>query len=297
MPENQIRFAVEKGFFVCENEVFNLPLGPIDKLCYLALVRYADTQKRAWPSYNRLASDVGVGKKRAIEAVKTLIECKLIKKKVRGNRTNIYLVYPARFFCAKKSSESSEEDLHNYGGQGTPQSNIGVSQEHPQGVQGTPSGCPTDTIRVSHEHPKSTSTSNCTSTLSSSEIEREDNLKQKNPEQEKQIKAINDIILQKGYQVTKRVIKDMLEQYSIEEVKAAIECTDFKKANNPLAVIFTLLKTGRFVIPRKEEPQKHQDQLIEQPDIDRDTLKNYLELIRETLKNDVIKLEIGAEQV
>ncbi|MDD5457482.1 MAG: helix-turn-helix domain-containing protein [Candidatus Margulisbacteria bacterium] len=284
MSENTIRFAVEKGFFICENDVFGLPLGPIDKLCYLALVRYADSQKRAWPSYNKLASDIGVGKKRAIEAVKTLVECKLIEKKVRGNRSNIYLVYPARFFCAQKTSENNEESIHNNGVQKTPQDNLVVSQGHLQGVFRTPSGCPRNTLRVSEEHPISTNISTNISTLSSTEEEREKLKNKKSKEKQRDLDIVKEFIARKGYEVNKKVLVDMLSQYSIQEIKAAINCTDFQLARNPLAVIYALLQSGRFLIPRKRVNEIKPHLTEEAMQLDKDTMRQYIEQLKNSLE-------------
>ncbi len=283
MTENTIRFAKERGFFLCENDVFSLQLSPIEKLTYLALVRYCDTQQRAWPSYNRLAKDVGIGKKRAIEAVKTLIDCNLLEKKVRGNRSNIYLVYPARFFCCPQKVDKEEGKEPAEGVQEKPQDLPEVSYEHPQGVPPTPSGCPVDTLRVSNRHPISTKTSIRNNTLSSQETEREKVLKQAKRKTEIMVMTVSDLILRKGYQVNKRVIEEMLDQYSIEEINAAIECTDFKKARNPLAVIFALLKSGRYVIPKPQEQNKPKEQIVEPEELDKEVLQKYINTIRGTL--------------
>lgn len=283
MTENTIRFAVEKGFFVCENEVFNLPLGPIDKLTYLALVRYADTQQRAWPSYNRLAADVGIGKKRAIEAVKTLTECHLLEKRVRGNRSNVYLVYPARFFCAEKKADGSEDDAPAGGVLETPLTDQVVSLEHSQGVHGTPSECPTDTLRVSEEHPISTNTSTKKNTLSSLEPERENTLIPKDQKIETDLETVREIISRKGYQVNDWVMKEMLEQHTVEEVTAAIECTDFKKARNPVAVIFALLKSGKYVVQKKNKSVKQIDEIEQEEPPDPKIIKDYMQRLKKMI--------------
>ena len=138
MSESVIKFAVEKGFFICENDVFDLPFEPIDKLTYIVLVRYADSQLQAWPSYVTLAAKVGVGKKRVIEAVKKLIDCRLLEKHPRGNRSNLYLVYPVRFFCARVAAGDDAGEDEKEGVQETPCASGEVSHGHRQGVPRTP---------------------------------------------------------------------------------------------------------------------------------------------------------------
>ncbi|MDD5466153.1 MAG: helix-turn-helix domain-containing protein [Candidatus Omnitrophica bacterium] len=283
MTESTIRFAIEKGFFVCENEVFNLPLGPIDKLAYLALVRYADSQKRAWPSYKRLAADVGIGRKRAIEAVKTLIMCHLLEKQMRGNRSNIYLVYPARYFCMEKQAGSPDGEVTQNSVLETPSTGKVVSEEHPQGVPRTPSECPRNTLRVSDEHPISTNISTKKNTLSSLEPERENTLIPKDQKIETDLETVREIISRKGYQVNDWVMKEMLEQHTVEEVTAAIECTDFKKARNPVAVIFALLKSGKYVVQKKNKSVKQIDEIEQEEPTDPKIIKDYMQRLKKMI--------------
>lgn len=295
MTENTIRFATEKGFFICENDVFGLPLTPIDKLTYLALVRYCDTQQRAWPSYIRLAADVGVGKKRAIEAIKNLIECHLLEKRVRGNRSNIYLVYPARFFCVYKQSKNGEQNIDIDGVQETPQDDIEVFQEHPQGVTGTPSECSENTLRVSEEHPISTKTNSNKNTLISTVDERENFISKKQKERERDLEIVRVGIARKGYQVNNKVLSDLLSQYTVEEVMAAIDCTDFELARNPLAVIFSLLKNGRYVMQKKNNVAVYTEpEQVDEP-LDRETLSKYMKQFKEKLNAEGEILSRGAE--
>lgn len=296
MTESTIRFAVEKGYFVCENEIFSIPLNPIDKLTYLALVRYCDTQQRAWPSYIRLAADVGVGKKRAIEAVKNLIDCHLLEKRIRGNRSNVYLVYPARFFCVHKKSKNGEQKIDKDGVQETPQADIEVSQEHPQGVSGTPSECSENTLRVSEEHPISTKTNNNKNTLISTVDERENFISKKQKERERDLDLVRAGIARKGYQVNNKVLSDLLSQYTVEEVMAAIDCTDFELARNPLSVIFSLLKTGRYVMQKKNNVTVYTEpEQVEEP-LDRETLSKYMKQFKEKLIAEDRTLSGGAEE-
>jgi hypothetical protein len=72
----------------------------------LALTRYAGASNKAWPAYNTLARDVSCCKRKAFDAVDTLINCGLVEKKCRKNRTNVYLLYPPE--CFKKQSFNSK---------------------------------------------------------------------------------------------------------------------------------------------------------------------------------------------
>ncbi len=72
----------------------------------MALTRYAGASNKAWPSYKTLARDVSCCKRKAFDAVDTLINCGLVEKKCRKNQTNVYLLYPPE--CFKKQSFSSK---------------------------------------------------------------------------------------------------------------------------------------------------------------------------------------------
>lgn len=271
---------------MCENDVFALPLNPIDKLTYLALVRYCDSQQRAWPSYVRIAEDVGVGKKRAIEAVKNLIERKLLEKRSRGNRSNIYLVYPARFFSATATR------IREY-----PSDTLKVSAGHPEGVGRTLSEYPSDTLKVSCEHPIITNTITSTNTLSPQQIEKERESIISKSQKGKDLDVLTQAVTKKGFRVGEKVLLDMLTQYTAEEVSAAISCTDFKVARNPLSVIYALLKSGRYVIPKAPEAKARAQRDEEPEEIDRDTLQKYFTEVKNSFKKGEKKNEYIPETI
>ncbi len=171
MNESTISFAVERGFFSCENSVFSLPLSTSEKLVYLALTRYAGANNQAWPSYNTLASDASCSRRKAIDAVKILLESGLIEKLSRGNRTNVYLLYPPNYYRATQADkpeqgaagappvppeEVFEKNLeNNFGGeQAAPSDDGRVNLVHPGGAGDSPPGCTPCTMRVNEVHPK-----------------------------------------------------------------------------------------------------------------------------------------------
>ncbi len=171
MNESTISFAVERGFFSCENDTFNLPLSTVEKLIYLALTRYAGTNNRAWPSYNTLAKDASCSRRKAIDAVNALLECGLIEKLSRGNRTNVYLLYPPSYYRAAKTVQPEQgaagappaapEEIFekNFeagfrGAQAAPSDCGRVNQVHPRGAGDSPPGCTPCTVRVNEVHPK-----------------------------------------------------------------------------------------------------------------------------------------------
>ena len=285
MEENTIKFALEKGYFLCENEVFKLPLGPIDKLIYIALIRYAGSNNRAWPSYNRLAEDAGIGKKRAIEAVKTLSGCHLIEKSSRSNSSNIYLVYPPKYYCNGKDEDLAIVNEQKGGVHRTPLKPKVVSIEHPGGVQGTPEECSENTQGVSTGHPIINSINNKKSNNSSKKQEEERNLFLQKEIIAKDVEVINEIFNEKGYEVSDLVIEEMIAKYSFEEVKAAVSCTNFEMAKNPIAVIYSLLRSGRYVKPTKKRGPKEYEHEEPSADIDPETVKNYFQGIKNVLEN------------
>ena len=166
-----IGFAIERGYFSCENNVFNLPIPTIEKLIYLALTRYAGTNNRAWPSYSRLGKDASCSRRRAIDAVNALLDCGLIEKLNRGNRTNVYLIYPPGYYrgagtvhpeqgAAGAPPAELETDLENNfeenfsGEQAAPPDSGRVNLMHPGSAGGSPPGCTPCTVRVNEVHPK-----------------------------------------------------------------------------------------------------------------------------------------------
>jgi len=262
-----VRFANERGYFICENDVFALPLQPIEKLTYLALTRYAGANNQAWPAYETLARDASCSKRRAITAVKNLISCCLLEKQVRSNKTNLYLIYSPSYFKEKK--EVSKVTNH------APPVEAGVNHVHSggeprapqkisQGEQRAPRGCTTFTPEVNQVHPKSNKKNNnenlslIEGTLvpgneSGSEDKSEDELLNEEP-RFKSVKRVQDAFKKKGSVISERATEDLLSRYAPKLIIAAINNTDFKVARNPLAVVKWMLSNETYTLPVERAP-------------------------------------------
>ena len=76
---------------------------------------------------------------------------------------------------------------------------------------------------------------------------------------------------------------------------AAIDCTDFELARNPLAVIFSLLKNGRYVMQKKNNVAVYTEpEQVDEP-LDRETLSKYMKQFKEKLNAEGEILSRGAE--
>ena len=305
MNEGSVRFAVEQGFFVCANALFELPLPTVEKLTYMALCRYAGSNNRAWPSYATLAEDVSSGRKRTIKAVNLLVECGLVEKVPRGNRTNIYLLYPPSYF--KNPEKKAADDRggvssgHPESVDRTPPEKNAVSSEHPEGVHRTPPGCRQDTVGVLTGHPKSNNKNNReNSSLTETgplqdEEERGEALKSKseqpsekreslNKNEKEEIEEIKRAFKANQAQATDAMVKSLLKNYSCEAIKAAINYTDFKVARNPLSVIRWALSNETYLLPaEKDNPPPEPEPLKPDPDEDR-AIREMIRKAREKLK-------------
>ena len=180
------------------------------------------------------------------------MQCSLVVKQSRGNRTNIYLVYPPEYYCEKIELA---ENVKIFQGVEKPPSNeeSRVSTEHPESIPETPSECRENTLRVATEHPISTSTktrNKSSSTTPAKNKEREPAIKEICPND---IEAVQKSFKNKGFRVNDAIIIDYLGKHDVSAIKGAIFCTDFEAARNPLAVISANLSTGKYVIPAARE--------------------------------------------
>lgn len=303
MNEGTVRFAVEKGYFVCENEIFKLPLPAIEKLTYLALTRYAGTNNRAWPSYDKLAEDVSCSKRRVIDAVARLVNCNLVGKRARGNRTNIYLIFPPEYYCGENDTgfrgeedappAEPEEPLPVPGGENSspPQSGR-VQNVHPESEQSSPRGCREFTPRVQEVHPKSTKINN-KEDLSLNKagptgkcVLLENGIEGKGGAREllaEEVEAVKQAFKTRGAQIKDSAVRKLLKDYDLESIRAAIKCTDFQAARNPLAVINWMLATSSYVMPAgKDLPGPEPDPPLPDP-AEEMAIRNMIRQAREGL--------------
>ena len=142
------------GFFITDNAIFDRKdLSANEKLVYLYFCRRANSENKAWPSYQRIADDCGFSRKTVIEVIKKLINKSLLKKNTRSNQstgnytTNEYTLLPVSD-CNTGSSLNASSKVN------------------------TPRGCNYYTTLVQEIHPKNTQNKN-TQRKASKEKERE----------------------------------------------------------------------------------------------------------------------------
>ncbi len=263
--KSSVKLAFNSGYFMCGNDVFTLPLPSPEKLIYVALTRYAGSNNRAWPNYDTLARDSSCSRRRAIDAVNRLCRCRLVAKEGRGNRSNVFMVFPPKYYCEnydendtskiKKGAESApqkscvEKVYQNRGELSAPSENSRVQDLHAQGAAGAPSGCSEDTLRVQQVHPNINKNNN-KNINTTKEDESDYNYLNSNP---KDVDEVKKAFKEKRSMVRDVVIDELLKEYPLKDIKAAIKCTDFEQARNPIAVIKYMLKEGAYVMPVERE--------------------------------------------
>ena len=90
-------------------------LSANEKLVYLYLCRRANSENKAWPSYQRIADDCGFSRKTVIEVIKKLINKSLLKKNTRSNpstgnyTTNEYTLLPVPDYNTGSSLNASSK--------------------------------------------------------------------------------------------------------------------------------------------------------------------------------------------
>ncbi len=284
--KGSVRMAFESGYFMCGNDVFDLPLPSAEKLIYMALTRFAGSNNRAWPSYEKLAKSASCSKRRAVYAVETLCKCKLITKENRGNRSNVYVVYPPKFYCEVETEKDDQEIkqgaqsapqknnsaslYHIQGANSAPSEKSRVQPLHPEGATPAPQGCNSCTLRVHDVQPNINKNNNKKINTQQTEPndERESSSKNKTEIKKKDIDEIKEVFKEKKARVTEDVIKSLLAAYPLKNVKAAIKETDFNEARNPIAVIRWMLKEGYYVMPFEAEEINNTQEYIEPPEVD-----------------------------
>jgi hypothetical protein len=257
------------GYFMCGNDLFKLDMPMCEKLTYIALCRYAGSNNRAWPSYERLAGDVSCSKRRAIQAVKKLCSCGLVKKEKRGNRTNVYVIYPAQSFKACAAGPPKPQDVDKQGAGNSPPPPGRVQILHPEGEDAALPGCKSCTLSVQQVHPKNNKINNKEKYSSSSGREGPEEgseEREKNRQTEKvktetikteKIKTVTteDIEqVRRAFKGKKVVVKDslivdLLSSYSTTDVCGAIRATNFDLARNPINVIRWMLRENSYCMP------------------------------------------------
>lgn len=260
---SSVKLAYSSGYFMCGSDVFTLPLPGTEKLIYIALTRYAGSSNRAWPSYEKLAKDGSCSVRRAIDAVNRLCACRLVMKEKRGNRSNLYMVFPPKHYCEKHHESDSAEI--NEGADPAPQNNgenissetegadsapskSGVQNLHAEGAPAAPSICSDNTLRVQNLHPNINKNINKIITTTKGDEEESIPINPNDPDPNDP-EAIKKAFKEKRTTVKDILIDDLLQQYPAKDIIAAIKCTDFEQARNPIAVIKYMLREGNYVMP------------------------------------------------
>jgi hypothetical protein len=179
---------------------------------------------------------------------------------VRGNRSNVYLLYPPEYYCEEYNEKAQGErgaplenlDDHFTQTQGespAPLEIPRVNVVHSEGERGALSGCTENTLRVNAVHLKSTNINNKENhSLKQKPKTGESDLFYKEIK-ENEISEIRKVFTNKGVQVSDKMIISLLKDHDPKAVKAAIKSTDFKAAINPLSVIKWMLNNDTYVMP------------------------------------------------
>ncbi len=66
------------NYFTLENDIFSLQLDPYEFLIYAYLVSRTGGKEYCWPSYQTMASDLGITENTIIRKIKSLVQKRLI---------------------------------------------------------------------------------------------------------------------------------------------------------------------------------------------------------------------------
>ncbi|MCL0049667.1 helix-turn-helix domain-containing protein, partial [Peptococcaceae bacterium] len=137
------------GFFIADNVIFDRKdLNANEKLVYLYFCRRANSENKAWPSYQRIADDSGLSRRTVIEVIKGLIDKNLLKKNTRLRQSNVYTLLPVpNYNIGSGLNTSSEIDALG---------NVSSETDALGSEINAPGGCNYYTRVVQEMHPKNT---------------------------------------------------------------------------------------------------------------------------------------------
>ncbi len=301
-----VRFAVDMGFFMCGNDIFSLDMPMCEKLLYIALCRYAGSNNRAWPSHATLCRDLSCGRTRLTEAIKYLCESGLVKKEGRGNRTNVYSLYPVSHFkkpCLKKKFEKNKE-ADSAGGQCSPGEHPAdsiVRQADPYSSPDGPSLFATRTLTVRQADPKRNKNKTIEKNISSSrvgtvQVQEEEREKKSHPLKpfkenlkEEDFERVRKAFKSKKVTVKDKVIRGLLNDSSAADVCDAIRATNFDVACNPINVIRWLLKENSFCVPLAPASAAQTVEIYDPPpEEERAAVKQLIRAAKDNLGNKLL---------
>jgi DNA-binding transcriptional regulator YhcF (GntR family) len=103
------------GFFISPNSIFDVAeLNTYEKICYLYLCRCSDSEKKSFPSYEKIGEKTGVSRRTAMRAVKSLEEKGYVVVKRRTNNkkkntSNLYTILSPEEVTS--DSQTPEQDF------------------------------------------------------------------------------------------------------------------------------------------------------------------------------------------
>lgn len=306
-----LRFAVDMGFFMCGNDIFSLDMPMCEKLLYIALCRYAGSNNRAWPSHATLCRDLSCGRTRLSKAVQYLCDSGLVKKEGRGNRTNLYSLYPVSHFkkpCFEKKPEKKfeknlkkNEEANFAGGQCSPGEQPTDSIVRHANINCSPDGpllFATRTLSVRHADTKRNKNKTLEKNISSSEpgtvqvqeAERERNTHPLKPCKENfkeaDFERVRKAFKSKKVTVKDKVIRGLLNDSSAADVCDAIKATNFDVACNPINVIRWLLRENSYCVPLMPAAAVQTVEIYNPPpEEERSAVKQLIQQAKENLRN------------
>ncbi len=295
---DSVKLAFSSGYFMCGSDVFSLPLPGPEKLVYMALTRYAGSNNRAWPKYDTLARDASCSKRRAIDAVNRLCSCRLVAKEGRGNRSNVFMVFPPKYYCEnydkntssniKKGADSAPQNnglkklYQSEGELSAPSEKTRVQNLHAQGAAGAPSGCSDNTLRVQQVHPNINNNNNKKINTTKEDVS-EYNSSTLNA---KDVEEVKKAFKEKRSIVRDDVIEELLKAYPPKDIRAAIKSVNFEQARNPIAVIRWMLKEGSYVMPLDMEELRDMPADEKPPLVDDEEVRKMISETKEVLSGN-----------
>jgi len=240
--EKNLKDKRRKNWFWDTNEVFASDLSPFAKLVRLYLARCANSDRQAFPSYNRIAKDCGVSRDTAKRAVAELEEKgwieKTVQKKNNGEHlSNIYflcdppeaknLEYESKEINVERGGCSQHLPCHNFEGVGA-HSTQGVGADSSQvGAHSTGVGAETASnntyITILSEQDINNQTSN-----HSFIHHNEDDRARAKPNKNQPVNNVDNVdklgsITNEGKLAVKRIVKSILKNSGFEGLPVEIE--------------------------------------------------------------------------
>jgi len=240
--EKNLQDKRRKNWFWDTNEVFASDLSPFAKLIRLYLARCANSDRQAFPSYNRIAKDCGVSRDTAKRAVAELEEKgwieKTVQKKNNGEHlSNIYflcdppeaknLEYENKEINVERGGCSQHLPCHNFEGVGA-HSTQGVGADSAQvGAHSTGVGAETASNNTNITILSEQDINNHTSNHSSIHHDEDDRARAK-PNKNQPVDNVDNVdkldsIADEKKQAGKRIIKSILKNAGFDGTPVEVE--------------------------------------------------------------------------